>query len=298
MLRKQVLTLSFVVMSAAGCATITAQAQQSNISQRDALKQELEVMNSIFETKLSQHRDENTDQRRRHFRSQQLSFDYLAGQGVVYHVNFGRHFNFDFDFDFGAPVPPDAPLPEIIIEKRLINDGIEEIETSYRNVTEAGLAVGELVREMQEHRRQVRDLEFAVNSAEGDGREEIEQELAEAKEELANARTKLDEHKQQLREASSEIQAKQQQRREARAARLQQQVIAFEQTLAETLCTYGATLKSLPNNENVSFVLQGAGDKDAGGNDKVYIFDKQTLIDCQKNNNASDLLTKALTYSF
>lgn len=298
MLRKQVLTLSFIVMSAAGCATVTAQAQQNDISQRNALKQELEVMNSIFETKLSQSRVENTDERRQHFRRQQLSFDYLAGQGVVYHVNFGRHFDFDFDFDFDVPVPPDAPLPEIIIEKRLINDGIEEIETSYRNVTEAGLAVGELVREMQEHRRQVRDLEFAVNSAEGEGREEIEQELAEAKEELAIARTKLDAHKQKLREASSEIQAKQQQRREARAARLQQQVIAFEQTLAETLCTYGATLKSLPSNENISFVLQGAGKKDAGGNDKVYIFDKQTLIDCQKSNSASDLLNKAVTYSF
>ncbi|PHR63862.1 MAG: hypothetical protein COA51_09485 [Idiomarina sp.] len=298
MLRQQVLTLSFVVMSAAGCATVAAQAQQSNLSQRDALKQELEVMNSIFETKLSQRRDEGDRERPKHFRSQRLSFDYLAGQGVVYHVNFERHFNFDFDFDFDAPMPPDAPLPEIIIEKRVVNNGSEEIEKTYRNVTEAGLAVGELVRELQEQRRQVRDLEFAMNSAEGDGRKQIEKELAEAREELATVRATLDKQRQQLRAASSEVQAKQQQRLEARTERLHQEVLAFEQTLAETLCTYGATLKSLPSNENISFVLQGAGDKDSGGNDKVYIFDKQMLVDCQNNNSSSDLLSKAVTYSF
>src|SRR5690606_17692486 len=132
-------------------------------------------------------------------------------------------------------------------------------------VTESGLAVGELVREMQAQRRKVRDLEFALNSAEGDSRNKIEQELAASKKELVVVQDELDEQRQQLRAASSKIQEKQQQRREARAKQLQQQVTAFEQTLAETLCTYGATLKSLPNNESISFVLQGAGDKAAGG---------------------------------
>lgn len=304
MLRKHALTLSFLALTVAGCATVVAQAQQSNKAVHDNLKNELEVMNSIFETKLAQ-RNDNHDKRRGHPRAQRLSYDYLAGQGVVYQVNFGRHAEFDFDFEFdfdgGAPMPPGAPgapMPEIIIEKQVIRDAIEDVEATYHDVAEAGLAVGELVRDMHSKRRKVRDLEFALNSAEGDGRQTIEQELTAAKAELAEARSQLEARKQALRAASSDMEAKRQQRREERAERLQQQVAAFEQTLADTLCTYGATLKSLPNGEHISFILQGAGSKDQGGSDKIYIFSKSALMACQKNNAASDLLSQAVTYSF
>src|SRR5690554_4017988 len=204
MLRKHALALSFLALTVAGCATVVAQAQQSNKAVHDNLKNELEVMNSIFETKLAQRHDDQ-DKRRGHPRSQRLSYDYLAGQGVVYQVNFGRHaeFDFDFDFDSGAPMPLGAPMPEIIIEKQVIRDAIEDVEATYHDVAEAGLAVGELVRDMHSKRRKVRDLEFALNSAEGDGRETIEQELTAAKAELSEARSQLEARKQALRAASS-----------------------------------------------------------------------------------------------
>ncbi|MBR9907792.1 MAG: hypothetical protein GYB30_07030 [Gammaproteobacteria bacterium] len=301
MLRKQALSLSLLALTVAGCATVVAQAQQNSAATRDALKQELEVMNSIFETKLAQ-QNEAKQQRRGHFRSQRLSYNYLAGQGVVYRVNFGRQFEIDFDvdfdFDFDAPMPPDAPMSEVIIERQVIEGDIEEVEMAYHQVAEAGLEVGDLVRDMHDKRRKVRDLEFALNSADGAGRKTIEEQLSAAKEQLAAARTKLEERKQALRAASSEIREKQAQRRAERAQKLQQQVATFEQTLADTLCTYGSTLKSLPNNEHISFVLQGAGKQDAGGRDKIYIFSKSSLVACQKNNAASDLLSQAVTYSF
>ena len=300
MLRKQALSLSFLALTVAGCATVVAQAQQNNAATRDALKQELEVMNSIFETKLAQ--QHQSKQRRGPIKSQRLSYNYLAGQGVVYSVNFGRQFEFDFDvdfdFDFDTPMPPGAPMPEVIIERHVIEGEMEEVEMAYHQVAEAGLEVGDLVRDMNDKRRKVRDLEFALNSAEGEGRKTIDEQLSAAKEQLNVARTKLAERKQALRAASSEIREKQAQRRAERAQKLQQQVATFEQTLAETLCTYGTTLKSLPNNEHISFVLQGAGKNEAEGRDKIYIFSKATLVACQKNNAASDLLSQAVTYSF
>lgn len=293
MLRKQLVTLSFIALSAAGCAAVAAQTQSTGAELRSALKQELEVMNSIFETKLAQNQAAG-EERSRIFGMQRFNFNYLAGQGVVYYVNFGGPFGFDLEL----PLPPGAPMPDVMIEKRIIKNGVEEVETNYHHMVTNGLAVGDVTRDIHEKRRQIRDLEFAKNAADGTGRQEMEKELTVAKQELELMRSKLDEQKQQLQAAAADFKDKQQQRREARRAQLEKQVSAFERTLAETLCTYGATLKSLPNDEHISFVLKGSAIDDTGTRDKVYIFDKASLMTCQKNNKASDLLSQSLTYSF
>lgn len=311
MLRKQILTVSLAAVVIAGCATVAAQASaDSDVSQRKALKEQLEVMNSILTTKLEQNK--GSDKRRMgYWQQQRLNYDYLAGQGVVYRVKFGRAFDFDFDFDFdveaahapGAPLPP--PAPNVFIEKRVIKtDDGEEVEiihepgAAYEAVAERGQEVGERTLAVQEHRRKIRDLEYSLQAAEASGRKKLEQELNVARKDLEAAHSKLDAAKVELRTATIEIRKDMQERREQRNEKLQQQVAAFEQTMAETLCDYGVTLKSLPNNESVSFVLEGAGNKDAGGQDKIYIFNKKLLSSCQGNSGATDLLAKAMTYSF
>ncbi|WP_417686800.1 hypothetical protein [Pseudidiomarina gelatinasegens] len=311
MLRKQILTVSLAAAVIAGCATVAAQASQDNdASQRNALKEQLEVMNSILTTKLEQNKD--TGKRRMgHWQQRRLNYDYLAGQGVVYRVKFGRAFDFDFEFDFdvdaphapGVPIPP--ATPNVSIEKRVIktDDGedveiIHEPGEAYEMVAERGQEVGERTLAVHEYRRKIRDLEYSLQATEANGREKLEQELETARKDLEAALSKLNAAKEELRTATLEIRNNIQERREQRNEKLQQQVAEFEQTMAETLCDYGVTLKSLPNNESVSFVLEGAGNKDAGGRDKIYIFNKSLLSKCDGNNGASDLLTKAVTYSF
>ncbi|WP_339880252.1 hypothetical protein [Pseudidiomarina gelatinasegens] len=311
MLRKQILTVSLAAAVIAGCATVAAQASQDNdASQRNALKEQLEVMNSILTTKLEQNKD--TGKRRMgHWQQRRLNYDYLAGQGVVYRVKFGRAFDFDFEFDFdvdaphapGVPIPP--ATPNVSIEKRVIktDDGedveiIHEPGEAYEMVAERGQEVGERTLAVHEYRRKIRDLEYSLQATEANGREKLEQELETARKDLEAARSELDAAKEQLRTATLEIRNNIQERREQRNEKLQQQVAEFEQTMAETLCDYGVTLKSLPNNESVSFVLEGAGNKDAGGRNKIYIFSKSSLSNCQGNDGVSDLLAKAVTYSF
>ncbi|WP_417659819.1 hypothetical protein [Pseudidiomarina sp.] len=311
MLRKQILTVSLAAAVIAGCATVAAQASQdSDASRRNALKEQLEVMSSILNTKLEQNSD--TGKRRiAHWQQQRLNYDYLAGQGVVYRVNFGRvfDFDFDFDFDFEAPAAPGAPMappsPAVFIEKRVIktDDGedveiIQEPGEAYEMVAERGQEVGKQTLAVHEYRRKIRDLEYSLQGAEANGREKLEQELETARKDLEAARSKLDAAQNELREATLEIRKNMQERREQRNEKLQQQVAEFERTMAETLCDYGVTLKALPNNENVSFVLEGAGNKDAGGRDKIYIFSKSSLSNCQGNDGVNDLLAKAVTYSF
>ncbi len=311
MLRKQIMTVSLAAAVIAGCATVAAQASQdSGASQRNALKQQLEVMNSILTTKLEQNKDAG-QRRMGHWQHQRLNYDYLAGQGVVYRVQFGRAFDFDFDFDFdvdaphapGVPMPP--PTPNVFIEKRVIktDDGedveiIHEPGEAYEVVAERGQEVGDRTLAVHEYRRKIRDLEYSLQAAEASGRDKLKQELEIARNDLETARSELDAAKEQLRAATLEIRENMQERREQRNKKLQQQVAAFEKTMAETLCDYGVTLKALPNSESVSFVLEGAGNKEAGGRDKIYIFNKSSLSNCDGNDGVSDLLAKALTYSF
>lgn len=273
MLAKPFTKLSMVAVLVAGAlfaGSISAvNAQVSTLEQRESLKQELEVMNSIFETKL-QHMAGEKAQERSRWQRHRLNYDYLAGQGVVYRVNFGRGFHFEFDFDM--PVPAELPS--------------------------AGLKVGEQIRVIQEQRRVVRELEYSRNSADKSEQANIDKELATAREKLAEARAQLNEQKEQLRAASSEFRDLHQQQRSQREQKIAKQVTEFEKTLAATLCQYGTTLKSLPSNEHVSFVLQGAGVQEAGGRDKIYIFSQKQLSDCEKNDGASDLLSNSLTYSF
>lgn len=85
------------------------------------------------------------------------------------------------------------------------------------------------------------------------------------------------------------------------AARWQQEVVAFESNLYAAMCNYGSTLHELPNDENVSVILTGLG-SDSGASrrtDKVHVFSKRDLLQCQSGDiDAQILQDRSTHYSY
>lgn len=292
----------------------------ANEQQRTELQQQLEIMNSILNTALGQQQGQQRRQR------PQLDATYLAGQGVVYRLPLGQHRQFRWINGDGAdieafevilapeaPMVPDAPViddgealqsqvreVEVIIEHADIERDGEKIRMKGgRMFTEAQREVAEEMREaalkMAELRRQMRDLERTAAQASGQAKQEVQQQLEQLQAELAKAREQMAEAREALREAQGEMKVQVRERREAQAKQRAERVAQTEQVLVATLCDYGATLRALPDDEHVSVVLVGAG---AQGKDKIHVFRKRDLSQCKAGKGASDLLSKATTYSF
>jgi len=85
------------------------------------------------------------------------------------------------------------------------------------------------------------------------------------------------------------------------AARWQQEVAEFELNLYAAMCDYGSTLHELPADEHVSVILAGLGE-DAGENhraDKVHVFNKRDLLQCQSGDiDSQTLQQRSAHYSY
>ena len=73
----------------------------------------------------------------------------------------------------------------------------------------------------------------------------------------------------------------------------------FEETVGTMLCRYGAGLKSLPDGENISFVLsdfvQAQDNSAIGTHDKVYVFKNKDVKACVTGKNSKEQLLSAVT---
>mgnify|MGYP000076608708 CR=1 FL=1 len=74
----------------------------------------------------------------------------------------------------------------------------------------------------------------------------------------------------------------------------------FEESVGDMLCKYGAGIKALPKDENVSFVLSKFGSTDSRSKqDKIYVFQHKDIQDCVRDKiDANKLLSQANTYMF
>ena len=155
--------------------------------------------------------------------------------------------------------------------------------------------LAELARKLREQRRQLRDLNFALENNQGEGKVKLEQQIAAVEKSMEQTRAEIEAMRAELRELGKTMRAEAKERKAKREQQRQQSVAQFEQVMVTTLCDYGNTLKALPKDEHVTFVLEGAGDE---GTDKVFIFRQRDIANCSGKKGASDLLTKATTYSF
>ncbi|MYA36286.1 MAG: hypothetical protein F4030_02610 [Gammaproteobacteria bacterium] len=121
----------------------------------------------------------------------------------------------------------------------------------------------------------LRELTEELSASALEQGERFEQALSELTAEMGQLRERAEEMADELREQSESAQLE-------RAERWQQDVASLELRLTGAMCEYGASLRELPSNENVTVILNGLGDESSGGGraDLVHTFSKSDLLAC------------------
>lgn len=145
------------------------------------------------------------------------------------------------------------------------NDSFERLRVEIESLRQENRDGVERLRELTE--------ELSASAAEQG--ERFEQALSELTAEMGQLRERAEEMADDLREQSESAQAE-------RAERWQQDVASLELGLTAAMCEYGASLRELPANENVTVILNGLGDESSSGGraDLVHNFSKYDLLLC------------------
>ncbi|MFT4938368.1 MAG: hypothetical protein ACI88A_001395 [Paraglaciecola sp.] len=284
------------------------------------LSDELEIMTNILHTSLKQ----NSPNKGIRLRS--VNVTYLAEQGVLFEINTtgaggGFDFNFDGMFDgFTLPSAPVAPVPPVRMSggrvqidmdeeelEHFVEDALEraqdQLQESREQLRELAEQQREIAWEQRDYDRKRRDLEFEKRNADADDRKKIDSKLSK----LAAETKLLDAKRVEVERYGKKLEAEQQQQAEQRLAAKKQQysefLAGFENSIANVLCRYGAGVKALSENENISFVLSDFGSMEAEGHkskqDKIYVFKYKDVQACVRDKMTQQkLLAGANTYLF
>lgn len=300
-----------LIALAAGAFTIGSAHSATNMTE---LSKDLAIMSSILQTALQQGNDDKG------IRFRNLDVSYLADQGVVFEVSTtkgGWNFNFDFgDIVNALPIAPRAPVAPagngnhwvIDIEQE---DFEQEVEQAMEHAQDAMREAREQLRdlrnrerelswEQREYERRRRDIEFEKSHADENDRKELEQEIKELNKEQEKLNTKRQEIDKYASEIEKEQQKQAQATKEAREKQYRAFLARFEENVADVLCKYGAGVKSMPDDEHVSFVLNGFGEeKGRDRQDKIYVFKNKDIKSCVAEKiDTNKLLSNAQTYLF
>ncbi|MEM5551670.1 hypothetical protein WNY63_13115 [Pseudoalteromonas neustonica] len=298
--------ISSTMIAIIGCASGNLQAQTP--VELAAIQREVSIMENILSTALKQ--DTNKKIRA-------MQANYFVKQGVVFELDVRGTSRWQTIFSNApnAPLPPLANIDFSNMNIEFISDKVElfseqAVESSreaYQQAMEVMREGAEQVREIAEQERDVsrdlrelerekRDLEFANRHDNSAAAKELEQRKKALEKDIAKLekqQTTLTKQQQQLRQ---DIQAKQVERERQQAAEQQKLLAQVSTSISLTLCDYGSGLRSLPNDEHVSFVLKGLGDKNTN---LIKVFDKSDIKKCVVGDiKASDLALKAITYQF
>ena len=288
-----VVTTSFMTMSAQAA---------DNTENYKALSKQLTIMNSIFKSSFQA-------QDNKALRSAKVDSLYLANQGVVFTVTTtNSYFLNSHGYSFVMPdiVAPIAPVPpvggdvdieffsddeEIII--RMESEHEEHIE-NYRDLHEQQR---ELAYELRDIARENKDLTYQLRNV-----EKAEQAKLKAEQKaLVKQKKELEKVKVRLEKKSKEMKAKKQQQQQKRLKQRTEQYALLSTSLIDTLCSYGNSLKALPNDEHISLIIKSAGKQSErkGYNDQVYVFNKKDILACSSDKISSEkLISKANKYQF
>lgn len=156
-----------------------------------------------------------------------------------------------------------------------------------------------LSREKRHLEEEMRDIEIGLIHAEDEEREEQEERLAEIGrrvESLQEKRQKLDELLEQRRSDQKKRRLEEQ---DKVASRVLQRLLEFENLILATFCDYGTNLKSVPEDEHVTVILQNTARSQSSPRSKIYVFKKKDLVACQGDSIASnELKQRAIVYNF
>lgn len=299
------------------CMSVNTLQAATNVAE---LSNELEIMTNILQTSLKQ------NSTRKGIRLRSVDVTYLAEQGVLFEISTvggggGFEFNFDGMFDgIASPLTPIAPVPPIRVSGGRVELGMDEdelehfVEDALERAQEQLRGSREQLRELAEQQREIewekrdydrerRDLEFEKRNADADGRKKIDKKLVK----LAAETKQLDAKRVEVERYGKKLEAEQKQQAEQRLATKKQQygefLAGFENSITNVLCRYGAGVKALPEDENISFVLSDFGSFEEEGNrgkqDKVYVFKYKDVQSCVRDKmTQKKLLAGANTYLF
>jgi hypothetical protein len=225
-------------------------------------------------------------------------------------------------FDSGhnmAPRAPVSPNPVVFSGGRVeLNLNEQELEVyvqdamqqarevmheSRGKLRELGEQQREFAWEQREYGRRKRDLQFEKRSAQTDRRKDIDEQLKELATELKQLEMKnveVERYKKPL-EAEQKQQAEKQQL--AKKQQYVQFLSGFEDTIGNILCRYGAGIKALSVNENISFVLSNVGSVNSNNRgakqDRVYVFKYKDVQACVRDKISQEkLLAGVNSYMF
>lgn len=100
---------------------------------------------------------------------------------------------------------------------------------------------------------------------------------------------------------AAQLRLRSEQAEQAYTQQWQQDVVVFEEKLYQAMCDYGSTLRELPRHERVSIILTGLGeqDEDQRRTDKIHIFNKADLQECQSDDiSVATLRERSDHYSY
>jgi hypothetical protein len=309
------LKTTVLAMTLAGLTLTQANAQAPTNMQE--IRNEVGIMLNILQVTLKQ--SSNKDLR---FRANAVT--YLANQGVVFDIASNSQ-NKVFGFDFSNMLSnlstmPAPPMPavnhsgnriEIEFDEQEFEEAIRdafERDSDYAEETrdkmrELSERQRDIAWEQREYERNRRDLEFEKRSADGQRRKEVEKELSELTAEIKKLEVKRSELEKYTKELAQEQSKLASERDAARKQLYSQSLALFEDTVGTMLCRYGAGLKSLPEDENITFVLsdfvQAQDNSAIGTHDKVYVFKNKDVQACVTGKYSIDqLLSAVTTYMF
>jgi DNA repair exonuclease SbcCD ATPase subunit len=289
------------------CTAVSVQAQASD--ELDKIQREVGIMEKILTAALKQ----DTDNKVRN-----VSSSYLQHQGVVFSfdVRGGSRWSTVFASVPDAPLPP---MPDIDFEElteievlgehvQVISDAVVvKTQEAYQQAMEVMRESAERVREVAEQERdvsrEIRDLEREKRDLEFDRRHDKdakEQELEKRKQALQASIKELEKEQQKLSLKQQEMRKELAEKKQARVKEQQQQWAALakqvDKSLSLTLCDYGSGLRSLPNDEHVSFIIRGVSE---GKGELVKVFKKSDIKKCVVGDiKAAQLIDKASSYRF
>ncbi|MCY4016092.1 MAG: hypothetical protein OXF82_02895 [Gammaproteobacteria bacterium] len=149
------------------------------------------------------------------------------------------------------------------------SETLEQLRGDIEALRRENLAGADRLRELTE------ELRAGAVAAAGNNSGRFEEALGDLSLEMEQLRSRAESLADDLRRRSESAQAE-------RADRWREDVAEFEWRLARALCDYGASLRELPADENLTIVLAGLGEESvaAGRADLVHSFRKADILRC------------------
>ncbi len=291
--------MTFKTMLFAALLSSVLVAQASDLKEID---KDMRIMKRIIETSLS---DGNRY-------SNRVEATYLARQGMVFTIHSGGALpipSFEGDWEswgeaMGASalsyvqefIPAVAPVlpPEAVMEMEAeVTEGMAELyghssETSAKLREELAQMRDELRQNKEEYRdnlRELRQVEREKYHAEEKQRKELDKKRTELEKRIAENKKAMESYTQKMDEY-----------RKQRVEKYQKKKSELIQETLVTVCDYRASLRALNSNEHVTLIFDNFGEK--RGQDKIYVFKKSDIADCESNSKGIErLIANAVVYS-